>query len=395
MIRQKGGLPHRVQKKTRWLAWLVALPYMALAEVPVDHIPNTLSLPETYPDSWVFVYSSSQPTVGIYAIVDVDAGTREYKGQIQGAFYPSLIVPNRRAELYVAESIFESVSHGKRTDVLSITNKATLNTVAQIVLPGSKRGILVGNIMDITHDGKWVLVLNFTPASSVTIVDAQNRKIVNEVPIPGCTSIYPSGPNGFSSLCGDGTLTTFSLGAKGKVMRESRSSAFNDIDHDVLSLQPASFGATTYFVSAGGHIRPVTMAGDQPVIQPSWPLITSEETADGWRPADSASAAFDESGCFYIRMYRETGYEKQARDNTEVWVYDVSAKRRIRRIPLKNGGTSMDITRGKKPYLAVTAETDPIAGESLDIYDAVSGAWIRSIGGWPPGNSLSLVQAGR
>jgi hypothetical protein len=33
-------------------------------------------------------------------------------------------------------------------------------------------------------------------------------------------------------------------------------------------------------------------------------------------------AATDAKGLSYARVYCETGYEKQARDNTEVWVLD-------------------------------------------------------------------------
>ena len=372
-----------------------AVPHAVLAEVPVDHTPNTLSLPEVYPDSWVFVYAASQPVLGSYAIIDVNAADREYKGQFQGAFYPSLITPNGSSELYIGESAFENVSHGKRTDVLTITRKSTLNEVGQIILPGAKRGIIVGNIMDVTHDGKLILILNFTPASSVTVVDIEHRKVIGEVPIPGCTSVYPTGPHGFASLCGDGTLTAFSLGTKGRVIQQSRSTVFYQVDKDPLFLQPAVIGTTAYFVSRGGNIQPVNLARDKPEISPSWPLITPEQRADGWRTADGSFAAGDGNGSLYVRVYRETGYAKQERENSEVWVYDVSAKTRTRRIPLKNGGTSIEVTRGSKPYLVVTAESDPNIGESLDVYDASNATWVRTIGGWATGNTLTLVQAKR
>lgn len=373
------------------IAWLLlALPLAALAQVPVDRIPNTLSLPDTYPDDWVFVYAMNYSVaLGSFAIVDVAAGTKEYKGQFQGAFFPSFIDPVGSSELYVAESFFESVGHGRRTDVLTITEKSTLNPIAEVVLPGAKRGIVPGNPMDITHDGKLILILNFTPASSVSVVDLRNRHVVNEVPIPGCTSIYPSGARGFSSLCADGTLVTFTLGKNGQVIGEGRSAPFNDIDNDVLYLERTSIGTISYFVSAKGNVRPVDMANDQPVIRPSWPLMTREEATDGWRTADGVFAASDENGRLYVRLYRETGYNNQLRANCEVWVYDVSTQKRVGRIPLKNGASSIDVTRGKKPYLVVGA------GESIDVYDASTADLVRTIGGWPQGTFLVLFQANR
>jgi methylamine dehydrogenase heavy chain len=378
------------------LAFVLALPWTVLAQVPIDHIPNSLSLPATYPDSWLYVYAVNYPAaLGSFAIVDVAAGSREYKGQFQGAFYPSFIDPVAGPDLYVAESFFENVGHGRRTDALTVTQKDTLKPVAEIVLPGMKRGILDGNLMDVTHDGKHILVFNFTPAASVTVVDLEKRHVVNEIPVPGCTSIYPSGPRGFSSLCANGTLATFTLGKKGEVIGERHSTQFNAIDDDVLYLEPTSIGTMTYFVSAKGNVRPVDMTNETPVIHTSWPLMTREESADGWRTASGLFAASDQNGRLYVRLHRETGYDKQANDNTEVWVYEASTEKRVRRIPLKNGATSIDVTRGRQPYLVVVAASDPSVGESIDVYDASTGGFVRTIGGWPQGTFLSLFQAKR
>lgn len=367
-------------------------------EIPVDQIPNALSLPAVYPDSWVFVYATPQMNNGIlgaYSIIDVVAETKEYKGLFQGAFWPSLIAPLVGSDLYVAQSFLERGSHGKRTDVLTVTDKSHLSPVAEIPLSAGKRNFLAGNLMDITHDGKYILVLNFTPASSVMVVDLRKRQRVNEVPIPGCTSIYPSGTRGFSSLCQDGSLATFALGDKGQVLHENHSAPFNDIDHDVLYMNPATTGGITYFVTEKGNVRAVEMAESEVKIYPTWPLMTPEQAADGWRTSDGVLVAADSNGRLYVRVYRETGYDKQQKDNTEVWVFDVSLHKRVSRIPLKNGGSSIDITRGKRPYLVVVAGSDPSVGESLDVYDASTGGFVRTIGGWWQGTQLSLVQAKR
>jgi methylamine dehydrogenase heavy chain len=329
------------------------------------------------------------------AIVDVAAEANEYKGQFQGAFYPTFIDPVTEPELYVAESSFEGVGHGKRTDLLTVVQKSTLNAVAEVMLPGMKRAIMVGNLMDITHDGKFALVLNFSPASTVTVVDVHKRQAVSEAPIPGCSSIYPTGKRGFSSLCANGTMVSLTLGDKGQVVRERLSPAFNDIDNDVLYMQPTSIGTTTYFVSGKGNVRPVDMENDEPVIRPSWPLMTQEEAADGWRTSDGGFVASDQRGRLYVRVYRETGYDKHLNSNTEVWVYDVPSQKRLGRIPLKNGGSSIEVTRGEKAYLVVVAASDPSVGESIDVYDAATGSFVRTIGGWPQGTFLALPQAKR
>ena len=380
------------------LALSLTVSWTVHAEVPVDRMPDSLSLPASYPDSWVFVYTVPQKDneiLGAYAIVDVAAATKEIKGQFQGAYWSSLIVPTAGPEFFVAESFLERVGHGARTDVITITDKSHLTPVAEIALPGAKRGIMAGNLMDVSHDGEFMLLFNFTPAASVSVVDLRKRKLVSEVPVPGCTSVYPSGKRGFSSLCGDGTLVTIALGENGQVLHESRSTAFNDIDNDVLFVEPAMTGSTSYFVTAKGTVRALDTANETVKIQPAWPLITAEEVTDGWRTSGGRLVAVDGNGRLYVRVYRETGYDEQLKDNTEVWVFDTTSTKRLGRIPLKNGGGSIEVTRGRNPYLVAVAESDASAGESLDVYDASTGVYLRTIGGWWPGTSLNLIQARR
>jgi methylamine dehydrogenase heavy chain len=291
----------------------------------------------------------------------------------------------------------ERAGQGPRTDVLTITDKSHLTaTTSDIVLSKTgKRGFVEGNSVDLTHNRKFILSLNFTPASSVFVVDAQKRRLINEVPIPGCTSIYPTGAQGFSSLCENGTLTTFALGDKGQVVHESHTVAFNDIDHDVLWMEPVTTRAKTYFVSARGNVRPIDTTQSEVTVEPTWPLISKEEATDGWRTSGGLFTASDDAGRLYVRLYRDTGYAGQLKSNTEVWIFDPSNRTRILRIPLKNGATSIDVTRGPNPYLVVVADTDSGAEGSVDVYDAATGRFLRTIGGWLPGIALNLVQAKR
>lgn len=370
---------------------------VAQADVPMDRVPNSLSLPSTYPESWMLVNElHADRTISAYDIIDVAADTKEFKGQFQGAFYPSLIEAASSSHLYVAESYFEKGGHGKRTDVLTILDRSQLAEVATIVLPGQKRAMMEGVRMDITRDGAFMMILNFTPASSATVVDLHGHRVVNEIPIPGCTSIYPTGPRGFSSLCENGTLTTFVLSDKGQVAHEHRSEPFNDIDNDVLYVNPASNNSTAYFVTQKGNVRPVEISDENPSVQAAWPLTTSEEASDGWRTFPAGShLALDQRGRLYVELFRETGYAANVGHNTEVWVFDVHSQKRIGRIPLKNGAASIDVTRGNKPYLVAVAGDGPDAGASLDVYDASTAEFVRTIGGWWPGTGLVLAQSRR
>lgn len=363
------------------------------AELPVDSIPKSLTLPAQYPESWLFVHdlNYSSAVFGKYIILDVAASSHQHKGQFQGAQLASFAESKRRSELYVAETFYARGGRGKRTDVLTIYEKTNLKSIAEVILPGEKRALMAPHkgVMQITQDEQFVLIFNFTPAASVTVVDLDKRSVLNEVPIPGCSLIYPSGQRGFSTLCSNGTLISFALDRKGQVSMEHLSRPFNDIDKDVLYMTPTTIDGVSYFPTASGRIQPVNLAKDKPDIQPSWSLITLQEAADAWRTVDGQSIASDSWGRLFVRMHRIAADGSHQADTSEVWVFDVTTQQRLLRIALKNDGGSIEVTRGKKPYLVLTS------AKGFDVYDAITGEFIRNIGGWWPGTSHSLMFASK
>jgi hypothetical protein len=56
-------------------------------------------------------------------------------------------------------------------------------------------------------------------------------------------------------------------------------------------------------------------------------------------------------------------------------VYDIARKARVQKIALKNLAGSIQVTRDAKPLLF----TIFIESSTTDVYDAVSGAYLRSI----------------
>ena len=71
------------------------------------------------------------------------------------------------------------------------------------------------------------------------------------------------------------------------------------------------------------------------------------------------------------------GYNGSHKDGgSEVWVFDTTSKKRIRRFVLKEWGVSIEVTKGDSPYLVVTN-----GNYDLDVYSANDGKWQRVIGG--------------
>ena len=85
--------------------------------------------------------------------------------------------------------------------------------MGEVVLPGAKRMQVVPQkaALQVTRDGAFAFVFNFTPGSSVTVVDLARRAVVNEIAVPGCMLTYPMADTGFVTLCGDGSLQAFEL----------------------------------------------------------------------------------------------------------------------------------------------------------------------------------------
>ena len=78
---------------------------------------------------------------------------------------------------------------------------------------------------------------------------------------------------------------------------------------------------------------------------------------------------------FATKKDRNTSISSSENGGTEVWVVDPATKTRVARIPIKGVGIAIEVTREASPHLVV-ARADSI----LDVYDAKSGAFVRTLG---------------
>ncbi|RMF08427.1 MAG: amine dehydrogenase, partial [Alphaproteobacteria bacterium] len=233
--------------------------------LPAETVPNVLALPESYPKTWIFAHDANFFSLvdGKVVILDVAAQTRQYKGQIGAGQFATFLQATTRPELYVAETFYSRRIRGERTDAITIYDTASLQFKDEIILPGGKRGqsVTQKNSFRFTDGERLGLIFNFTPAASVTIVDLPARAVLNEIQIPGCSLIYPTGQRGFSTLCGNGKMVSFVLDEAGREAGRYETEAFNDIDGDPLFMKAARIGGVSYFVSFKGRVQPVDLSG--------------------------------------------------------------------------------------------------------------------------------------
>ncbi len=339
--------------------------------LPAETIPKVETLPAKYPTTWAFLnYAGDR-----IELRNVGSDSREVKGELQAHDSATLLVAEQRPELYVIDTVWSRGVRGARTDFITVYDKQTLNPVGEIVLPGGKRALITAmeGLTTFTDEQRIELVFNFTPASSVTVVDLVNRRVLGDVEIPGCSLVYPTGARGFSTLCASGTLLSIRLDAAGAVAARAESKAFNPMDTDPLFTASTTVGGIRYFPSLHGRIQPIDMRTDDVKILPDWPLVTPAEAGAAWRPSGWQLLASDESKLLYVLMQADAHEGSHKDPATEVWVYNVASKMRVKRLRLVRPGSSIAITHGAEPLLLVQA------GERLDAYDVRDGGLVRSM----------------
>lgn len=360
-----------------YLSLLLLIGSAAFAEIQPEPQGIIKTLPEKYPSSWVILQDAAffHMLDGKFVVVDASADdpTEQFKGMFNGSFIANFTQAVSRPEMYVAETFYSRGTRGTRTDVLTIYDKTTLAPVDEVVLPAKRiSGMPTDYYLRLIDDEKLALLYNFTPATSVSVIDVENREFLNEVAIPGCALIYPMGGRAFSSLCTNGTMLTVQLDENGAEASSERSEVFFDAEADPLTEKAALIDGVAYFPSFLGMVHPVDLNGSRPEFGDPWSLVDGVD--GGWRPGGINLAGGDAAGNMYVLMHPE-GYNGSHKDpGTEVWVVDPEEGTLLRRIELTLPAITMGITQGDSPLLLTTN-----VNLQVDVYDATTGEHQRTL----------------
>ena len=381
-----------IASKGRYLMTALAGVFFASAGV-VQAVPPPLpieptgvieTLPSTYPPSWFLVQDATFFHMGDGKVYVLDTAAATLAEQVKGTFNVSLIgnltQSAKRSEMYATETFHSRGSRGDRLDVLTVFDQKTLAPKGEVILPTGKRfmGMPQRFALLVMNDDRWLAIANFSPATSVTLVDLETRKIIGEVPTPGCVLTYPTGERGFSSLCADGRFLSTELAADGTVAKQTRTESFFNSDTSPIYERPAVINGTAYFPSLAGLVYPVDLTGKVATVGEPWNLVPEAERAEGWAPGGIGLIDKDDQGHFYIIMHPDAKEGSYQGGGPQVWVYDGAAKKRVRRIALQAWGLSLAVSRGDNPLLMVVNPTDM----SLEMYKADTGEFIKTITGF-------------
>jgi methylamine dehydrogenase heavy chain len=364
-------------------SWALALLLSALAGTASAQLPvesgGVEQLPARPGQHWVWVndFAFFALPDGKAFLVDADAG-RMLGLLSTGYSFTALVIPHGGDVIYSPETYFSRGTRGTRTDVVTIYDAVHLSPLGEIRIPPKRASIMAmiaGAVL--TDDDRFLLIYNYTPAQSVTVVDTRARRFVGEIETAGCALVYPTGARSFFSLCGDGSLLEVTLTEQGRAKSRKRTRELFDGLKDPLTEKGVRLGDTWLFASFEGTVYPLKSTPTGIELAPTWPLFGPQELGQHWRTGGLQHLALHRaSGRLYAIVHRG-GPETHKDPGADIWVWDLASHRRVQQIAVRNKLASIQVSQDERPVLFGCS----FESNRLDVYDAATGKYLRSVDG--------------
>ena len=326
---------------------------------------------------WVWVTDISYPVFfpGRAHLIDAAAGA--VLGSItMGVGLTPLGLPTSGDAIYSIEMHYARSTRGDRTDVVAIYDPSTLSLKSEIRIPAKKvSGVPMTSFAGLTDDDRFLLIYNFTPAQSVTVVDLDQHQVAGEIDTPGCGLVFPSGDRSFAMLCSDGRLVDIAIDDTGAESARQVVKAMFNPKREFLTEKAVRWRDSWVFVTNQGEIRIVDFSNKDLVVSATWSLFTDDERQAGWRIGGQQHLALHNGeGLLFATVHQGT-VDSHKDPGSHVFVYDVSSGKRQNKITLARPASSINVTQDKAPLLLATNAYPAI----LDVYDARSGQFQRAV----------------
>ena len=361
------------------LSCAALLPGMALAAPPLANEPATVeTLPARPLPHWVWVNDIAFFNMPDGRATLVNGDTGNVLGMLSTGYgFNGVVIPKQGGVIYSPESYYSRGTRGVRTDVVTLYDPRRLAPLGEIPIPAKRAAIMsMSSAAALTDDDRFLLIYDFTPAQSVTVVDTRSRKFVGEIGTPGCGLVYPTGPRSFFSICADGALLEVTLDDAGHAASIRRTPKLFDSQKDPLAEQGVRLGNTWWFTSFHGIVYPLEATTRGVRVGRRWPLFTAAERAQRWRTGGlQYLAVYRPTGMLYVIVHRgDLATHKDP--GKAVWVYDLAQRRRLRQIALRHQAGSILVSQDGSPLLF----TCFLGSNALQVYDARTGRYLRTVG---------------
>jgi methylamine dehydrogenase heavy chain len=235
-----------------------------------------------------------------------------------------------RNEIYNIDTVYSRGHRGERQDYVVIYDSRSLEVKGEVEIPPKTMDTGTALALVGMLDGeRFLVVLNQSPGSSVSVVDLVARRLVAEIQTAGCAAVFPVGPTRFGMLCGDGTAITVHLEANGELDRITRSAPFFDVVADPVSEKGVRDGMTWWFPSFEGQLYEVDFSDDAPRPKEPWSLFSESERREHWRVGGAQHLAYHRGNKRLYSVVHQGGPGSHKDPGTEIWVYDLPAKKRV------------------------------------------------------------------
>jgi len=323
----------------------------AHADLPAGTIGQTvLAFPPEAHRAFVIDVEFESFVAGRVTVVDPDQ--KRILGMVPTGFAAPSTLSHDKKTIYSADIWYSRGTRGTRTDVLTAWDSSTLSPAWEVLIPNKRAESLTQRYsLKPSGDDKFVYVYNFTPSTSVTVVDTQAKAVATEIAIPGCVLNYPIGNRRFASLCGDGSLQVVTLNDQGQETARSRTPFF-DPNAEKLVERAVNVGDTYYFTTTTGTVRPVDFAGDAPKVLPSWSLVSEEDKKAGWAPGGwQMMAVAPKLDRLYVLMHDAHEPMKWEDPSPLIWAFDLKTHKKVATLEAPAPIWSMQATGDDKPLL--------------------------------------------
>jgi methylamine dehydrogenase heavy chain len=301
----------------------------ASGEIESFERPGVATLPPPS-DHWVWVPDRLLAHSLLY---DGDSGS--VLGMIDS---PSLLTPQApllskaRREIYSVDVGYARGNRGARVDFLSIYDLETLEFRDEIVFPtrAATGNTAIGYSAQI--GSRFIGVFNQFPATSIAILDLDDRRFVEEIGVSGCSGIYPIGGVRFATLCGDGTVVVVELTSEGRKKALIRSEKFFDTIEDPVFTSAGRLENGWIFVSFLGRVHEIDFTAAKPEVAASWSLLGDGQSKSDWRPGGLQLVSVHAASRRLFVVMHEGGPGSHKDAGPEIWSFDLDAHERLERI---------------------------------------------------------------
>lgn len=291
----------------------------------------------------------------------------KYIGQLPAGYSAQMLPLAQEGLIAIASTYYSRIYRGERTDVLELWDRATLSFQKELALPTTRALHAASRTaMAMTLDRRFILIQNATPASSFTVVDFKNWKVVGEIPDPGCFGIYlfPNKPSAFGSLCGDGKMAIFALDEQGNGKYSGSSEKLFDPENDPVYMFAETVGNQFIMVSFKGNVRIIDIQDGNPKLSLTFEIATGVE--GNWRPGGYQPFAVDpKSGTLFVLMHKDGKEGSHKLVAEEIWAIDLASGSLLSRSPCEAIDTLLNI-----PGDNITLVGGEPKNDYLNLYEA-------------------------